>query len=314
MSENPTPAQSSQSTPPAPAPATATTQAAPATSSAVGPIAPPNMIAKIMAAGLASKAMKKPADIFWMSLTGGAFIGLGFIFYVTTMVGGHEYPWYGIVKVIAGLTFSVGLILVVITGADLFTSTTMTVVPLAEKTISFPRWASHWGIVYVGNFVGALGTAALVFFSGAYKGSHGAWGIVVLDAVQAKVSHAWFEALLLGILANWAVCLAVWAANAGVSLADKVLAIVGPIALFVSAGFEHSIANMFLIPLGLMIKNFAPDAFWTATDAVPAWYSDITVGSFLWDNLIPVTIGNIVGGAVLVGLYYRRAFLKKPAA
>lgn len=222
-----------------------------------------------------------------LTLTGGGFIALGFVFMVTTQQGMGEWP-VGIAKLIGGVVFSVGLGLVVISGSDLFTGTTLTVMPRLSGRISTARMLGHWAVSAGGNLVGSVLVALLILGAGTHATNGSAWGLVVLETTQSKLGHDWHQAFFLGVLANFAVCLAVWVA---------------------AAGFEHSVANMFMLPMGLLITNFAGDAFWQgeairAAGVSPADFSSITVGAAVWDNLVPVLLGNIVGGAVLVGAYF----------
>lgn len=251
---------------------------------------------------LIHKVTNRPGKTALLAVLAGALIGCGYIFYVTSQMGAHDADWYGLTKLIGGLAFSAGLIMVVLTGADLFTSTTMTLIPLSRREIGVGQWARHWIIVYFGNFVGAVLLALIVFGSGTGDQGSGAWGEYVVELASAKVSHTWGQAFLLGILANLLVCLAIVLANAGRTVTDKILGIAGPVAIFVAAGFEHSIANMFLIPLGIMLGRTGDYG-----DA-----SGLTVPSFLLDNLIPVTLGNIVGGGIFVGLFLAAIYLRKP--
>lgn len=278
-------------------------------------IVPPPGIPAVTEAAMIGKATKGRFEMFLTSLSGGAFIGLGFIFFVTSQMGAGAVEWYGLTKVVGGLSFSVGLVLVVLTGGDLFTSTTMSVVPLIRRKLSVGTWLSHWITVYLGNIIGAVGLAFLVFLGGTHLQGHGAWGAVAINTATAKVSHTWIEAFALGVLANLLVCLAIWVSNAGRSLTDKLLGITGPIAAFVATGFEHSVANMFIIPMGLIVKNFGGEEFWgseavTAMGLTPDAVGNLTVGSFFADNLIPVTLGNIVGGSLLVAIYYWAIYLR----
>ncbi|MBB5832328.1 formate transporter FocA [Brachybacterium aquaticum] len=268
----------------------------------------PKQLAQTLEDGMYAKATAPLGRMFLQTLSGGAFIALGFVFMVTSQQGMGDWP-IGIAKLLGGAVFSVGLGLVVISGSDLFTGTTMTLVPRLSKRITTGQMLKHWGISAGGNFLGALGVALLILFAGTHATNGSAWGLVVLNSTQAKLSYDWHQAFFLGILANFAVCLAVWAATAGKTVADKILAVAGPVALFVSTGFEHSVANMFMLPMGLLIKYTAGDAFWQGEAMRAAGksvedYASITVGSALWDNLIPVLLGNIVGGAVLVGAYF----------
>lgn len=200
--------------------------------------------------------------------------------------------------------------LVVVCGADLFTSTVLIVVAKASGRITWKQLGLNWLNVYVGNLIGALFFVALMWFAGEYMTANGAWGLNVLQTADHKLHHTFVEAVCLGILANLMVCLAVWMSYSGRSLMDKMFAMVLPVAMFVASGFEHSIANMFMIPLGIVIKNFAAPEFWQAVGAAPEQFSNLTVSHFITDNLIPVTIGNIIGGGLLVGLTYWVIYLR----
>ncbi|GAA4529758.1 formate transporter FocA [Brachybacterium paraconglomeratum] len=288
---------------------TAAPSAPPAASAAPSlVITAPKPLTKALEDAMYAKATAPWSQMFLQTLTGGAFIALGFVFMVTTQQGMGDWP-IGIAKLIGGTVFSVGLGLVVISGSDLFTGTTLTLMPRLSGRISTGRMLGHWGMSAGGNLIGALLIALLMLGAGTHATNGSAWGLIVLDTTQAKLGHDWHQAFFLGILANLAVCLAVWVATAGKTVTDKVLGVAGPIALFVATGFEHSVANMFMLPMGLLIKNFAGDSFWQG-EAIQAAgksledYSSLTIGAALWDNLIPVLLGNIVGGAVLVGAYF----------
>jgi len=140
--------------------------------------------------------------------------------------------------------------------------------------------------------------------------ANGAWGLNVLQTADHKMHHTFTEAVCLGILANLMVCMAVWMSYSGRSLMDKMFAMVLPVAMFVASGVEHSIANMFLVPMAIIIKDFATPEFWQATGASAEQFSHLTVGHFITDNLIPVTLGNIIGGGLLVGLTYWVIYLR----
>lgn len=247
------------------------------------------------------KATNRQLRSFLLALTGGGYIALGFVFYVTSQVGAEALP-YGVAKVLGGLVFTTGLALVVLTGAELFTSSTLTLTARASGRISTWQLVRNWAVVFVGNFIGAMTIAGLVFFGKVWQQAEGAWGGVVLKAAHTKVSHDFGTAFVLGILCNLLVCLAVWAAYSGRTTVDKVAAITLPIALFVATGFEHSVANMFLIPLAILIRTIGGDGFWDSSGLDPATYGDVTWTAFFVDNLIPVTLGNIVGGGVMVAL------------
>jgi formate/nitrite transporter len=173
-------------------------------------------------------------------------------------------------------------------------------------TVSLAR---NWAIVYAGNFVGAFATAVLVFISGQFAFGGGLVGASALGIAEAKVSLAPLQALALGILCNGLVCLAVWLAFSARTAIDRVAVIVAPIAAFVAAGFEHSVANMYFIPIGILIRLYAPESFWTANGLDPAAYGDLTIEAFV-ANLVPVTIGNVIGGTLLVGAVYWFVYLR----
>ncbi|MGO1173527.1 MAG: formate transporter FocA [Actinomycetaceae bacterium] len=254
-----------------------------------------------------AKATGRPLKSLLLGLTAGGYIALGFVFYVTSQVGAQDLP-FGVAKVLGGLVFSSGLALVVLTGAELFTSSTLTLTARASGRITWLQLLRNWGIVYVANFLGALTIVVLVLVGGTWEQADGGWGVVVLNAATTKVSHTFLEAFVLGILCNLMVCLAIWAAYSGRTTTDKILAVTMPIALFVASGFEHSVANMFLIPLAILIKDTAGADFFANAGVDAAAYSDLTWGAFYLDNLIPVTLGNVVGGGVMIGVLYWTIF------
>lgn len=254
------------------------------------------------------KTMKRPETTFFLAMTAGMFISIAFAFYITVTTGAA--PATGLVKLVGGLCFSLGLILVVVCGADLFTSTVLTVVAKASGKITWRQLALNWTNVYFGNLVGALFFVALIWFAGQHTAGGGSWGLNVLQTADHKLHHTFVEAVFLGILANLMVCLAVWLSYSGHSLSDKIFALLLPIGMFVASGFEHSIANMFLIPLAIFIRNFASAEFWQTIHASPEQFPALTVSHFITDNLIPVTLGNIIGGGLLVGLTYWVIYLR----
>ena len=191
-----------------------------------------------------------------------------------------------------------------VAGAELFTGNNLIVMAWADRRISLARLLRNWGIVYAGNLVGALATAVLVFAARQYEFGDGAVGLNALAIANTKASLGWGQAVALGILCNALVCLAVWLSYGARSLTDKFFAILLPISAFVAAGFEHSVANMYFLPVGLFVKSGAADSFWHTTGASAGDYGDLTWGHAAFDNLLPVTLGNVFGGAVMVGLVY----------
>ena len=258
----------------------------------------------------ATKATMATVPLFTLAVLGGAFIAFGAGFATVATTGAAEAIGAGPARVLGGLVFSLGLVLVVVAGAELFTGNNLMVMAWVARRLTARDVARNWAIVYVGNLVGAVGTAGLVYASGQYRTGDGAIGRQALDTATAKASLDLGEALARGVLANVLVCLAVWLCLSARTVTDKILAIVFPITAFVAGGFEHSVANMYFLPVGLLIKDGAPTSFWDAGGVTPSTYGDLDWSSAVVDNLIPVTIGNIIGGAVLVGLVY--AFVYRP--
>jgi formate transporter len=251
------------------------------------------------------KAETPILTMFTLSVLAGAFIALGAVFATNTAAGTSALP-FGIAKLLTGLVFCLGLILVVVGGAELFTGNNLIVMAWASGKVSTAALLRNWVIVYFGNFVGSIGTAVLVLWSKQYTFGAGAVGETALKIATSKSSLDFFQALALGVLCNALVCLAVWLTFSARSTIDKIASIIFPITAFVAAGFEHSIANMYFIPYGLLIKAFDP-AF-VAEKGLDL--TNLTWGNFFLNNLLPVTIGNIIGGAVLVAAIYWSVFLR----
>jgi formate/nitrite transporter len=265
------------------------------------------MARKAESVGVDKAALPVPR-LLVLAVLAGAFIALGAGFSTVAATGAQDAIGLGPTRVLAGLVFSLGLVLVVVGGAELFTGNNLLVMAFVARRITVRAVLRNWALVYVGNFVGAIATAWLVFASGQYKSGSGAFGTQALDIANTKAGLPFGEALARGVLANALVCLAVWLCLSARTVTDKILAVILPITAFVAAGFEHSIANMYFLPVGLFVKNGAGDSFWSAAGTSAGDYGDLTWGAFLVDNLVPVTIGNIIGGAVLVGLVYSLAY------
>lgn len=256
------------------------------------------------------KAHLDGISMFVLAVLAGAFIALGAVFATTVVAGAGDALPYGVTRLLAGLVFSLGLILVIVGGAELFTGNNLIVMAWANRKVSTALLLRNWVIVYLGNFVGSIGTAALVHFSGQFAFGKGAIGAAALATASGKVELGFLQAIALGILCNTLVCLAVWMTFSARTTTDKVLAIIPPISAFVAAGFEHSVANMYFIPVGLFIKAGAPTSFWASIGTSAVDYPGLTWGGFLFNNLLPVTIGNIIGGAILVGAVYWFVYLR----
>ncbi|GAM55009.1 formate efflux transporter [Vibrio ishigakensis] len=269
---------------------------------------PPQMAERAAEAG-ASKAKKNQFKSFLLALTAGVHIGIAFVFYTVVTTGSADMA-YGMSKLAGGLAFSLGLILVVITGGELFTSSVLTLVARASGRITWGELFKNWAVVYFGNFVGAITLVGIMMVTREYMSDAGQMGLNAMAISQHKLHHTFWQALALGVMCNLLVCLAVWMTYSARSLTDKILVLILPVAMFVASGFEHSIANMFQVPMAIAIKNFAPAEFWQMTGANIANYADLNVMGFVMNNLIPVTLGNIIGGGVFVGMYYWMVYLR----
>jgi formate/nitrite transporter len=231
------------------------------------------------------------------------------MFATTVLAGADGVLPFGVSRLLAGLVFCLGLILVVLGGAELFTGNTLMVMAWVAGKVRLTEMLRAWLVVYVGNFIGAAGTALLVFLSGQYLSGRGAVAGVALKLALDKTTLPFDHALFLGILCNVLVCLAVWLSLGARTTSDKVLAVLFPVSAFVAAGFEHSVANMYLIPLGLLVKAWGPAELWTQIGSAID-YTALTWPAF-FASLIPVTIGNIIGGGGLVGGVYWFVYLRR---
>lgn len=255
-----------------------------------------------------NKTKKTTAMTLSLALMAGIFIGLAFLFYITVTTGTSSN--WGLSRLAGGLAFSMGLILIVLMGGELFTSSVLSSISWANKQIKFRTMLSIWAKVYIGNFVGALILVGLVTSAGLYQLDNGQWGINALNIAQHKLHHTPLEAFSLGVLCNLLVCLAIWLTFSTHSAAGKAFLVMLPVAMFVSSGFEHCVANMFMVPLGIVIHSTAPDTFWLETGVLASQYADLSVLHFITSNLIPVTLGNIFGGAILVGLFHWAIYVR----
>ncbi|MDV7144258.1 formate transporter FocA [Tropicimonas sp. TH_r6] len=269
---------------------------------------PPEMAKKAEDLGVA-KATKRPRNAFALAVSAGFFIGIAFIFYTVVTTGNPNMGW-GASKMLGGLAFSLGLMLVVVCGGELFTSTVLTVVAKASGKISWAQLSKNWGLVYVGNFVGCICLVAIMQVAKHYEFADGQLGLNYMKIAQHKLHHDFAQAVALGLMCNVMVCLGVWMTFSAHSVTDKLLAVTMPVAMFVAAGFEHCVANMFQIPMAIMTKTFAGPEFWEATGTTAAAFADLTWSNFFLANLLPVTIGNIIGGGLFVGLLYWFIYLR----
>lgn len=268
----------------------------------------PKEIAARIEKAAVSKSVLQASKVFVLALLAGAFIAFGAAFYTITVYNSTMSP--GITRLLGGLVFCLGLTLVVVAGAELFTGNNLLVMAYVDKKITLQQLAANWLIVFTGNFIGALGVVFLVYLSGHWLMDGGAVGAKAVLIANAKVKIDFLQALARGILCNALVCLAVWLCFAGRNVTDKILAILFPITAFVAMGFEHSVANMYFIPAGILAQYDA-----TVLQAAQAGgnaldLSDLNIWG-MFKNLIPVTLGNIIGGSIFVGLVYWFIYLRE---
>ena len=272
------------------------------TISSVAPLMP-DALAQAWERMGAKKALQPLSTQFMLGILGGAFIGIGGMFAMITVAGSEGVMAWGLSRMLMGIAFSLGLLLVVLAGAQLFTSDCLMVMGWAGGKLNFGRVMRVWSTVWLGNLVGGIAFAALLFLAGNYMAGKGEVGATALFFASYKASLPVGKAFFMGILCNVLVSLAAYLALAGRTLTDKVLAIIFPISAFIAAGFKHCVANMFFIPYGLFIKLGASDAFWATEAGQRVEALNIPLDHFA-GNLAVVTLGNWVGGGLLVGAFY----------
>lgn len=266
----------------------------------------PRTIAETVASTVGVGKVNSP----WLTVTvlgvlAGSYIGFGGLLATSITFDMSAIAGIGLTKFMAGSAFSLGLVLVVIAGAELFTGNNLMISSVLTREITFGNMLKRWGVVYLANFIGSLIIALLFYFSGLWKTGSEALGVAAINIALKKVELGFSEALFRGIGCNWLVCLAVWMALAARQTVGKIFAIFFPIMGFVAIGFEHCVANMYFIPTGIFLKH------WATTAAIGNISADsLTWINFLWRNLLPVTIGNVIGGGVFVGMSYWGAYLK----
>jgi formate transporter len=278
------------------------------TASGLDALPPPDMARRAEDIGVA-KAGLSADKLLALGVLAGAFIAMGAVFATTVTAGGSDLA-YGIGRLLGGLAFSLGLVLVVVAGAELFTGNNLVVMAWASRRVKTRRLLWTWLLVYLGNFAGAIGTAGLMYVTRQYRFGGGAVGEQVLSIAAAKTDLGFFQAIALGAFCNALVCLAVWLTYSARTTADKILAIIPPITAFVASGFEHSVANMYFIPIGLFVRQ---DTSWLASAHQPADLSGLTWNAFFVENLLPVTVGNLIGGTVMVAAVYWFVYLRSAA-
>ncbi len=283
---------------------------------------PKDMALKAEGVGVA-KAGLGTYRMFALGILAGAFIAMGANYATTVWAGlgnivvnaGKDVAFttgfpYGLQRLLGGLVFSTGLILVVVGGAELFTGNCLMPMAWADKKITTGAMLRNWVIVYLGNFVGSVLTAYLIFLGKQHTFGGGSVGLAALNIGVAKSSLGFLQCTVLAIFCNALVCMAVWLCFSARSTTDKILSIIPPISAFVACGFEHCVANMYFIPSAIFIKDLDPTYFATVAAKLKDGGAILTWGDFLWNNLLPATIGNIIGGALMVGGMYWFIYLR----
>ncbi len=261
----------------------------------------PEIAKRALAAG-ESKSKLPFLGTLILGILAGAYIAMGSDFY--TIVSTSNGLGFGMAKLVGGLAFSLGLILVVVGGAELFTGNNLIVMAWLSGRVTFGKLLRNWAIVYVGNFIGSLGIAGIVLMTQQNALSDCAVGAQAAAIAVGKLSLPWTAVLARGIMCNALVCLAVWLCYSARSTTDRILAIIFPITAFVACGFEHCVANMYLIPAGIF-ASLDPGVMAVVGKPLVG----LTWDRFILNNLIPATIGNIIGGAVMVGAVYWAAYI-----
>ncbi len=265
----------------------------------------PREIAEYICSLNEGKVKISPVKIFLLSILAGVYVGFGGYLYLVVTSDAAVYVGRGIAALLGGVVFSLGLILIVLGGAELFTGNGLLTISCLSERVKVVDVLKNWVIVYFGNFVGSLLLVGLLYASGSFLSLDGSVAARILQASSAKVGLGFWQALVRGVLCNWLVCLAVWVASSAEETTGKILAIVFPISAFIAMGFEHSVANMFIIPFGMLLGN---DPSLVAKAGVDAGGLNL---SGLAANLVPVTIGNLIGGALFVATLYWYVYLKE---
>ena len=270
---------------------------------------PPAAVAQKAEAVGVTKGELNTLSTILLGILAGVFIGLGAMF--CTLVTTDAGLGFGLTKLLGGLAFCLGLILVVVAGAELFTGNCLIVMSWLSGRTSLSRLLRNWGLVYFANFLGGLSLAGLMFYT--YQWAFNGYGVGAnaLLIANGKVNLSFGSALARGILCNALVCLAIWLCFSARTVTGKILSILFPITAFVAAGFEHSIANMYFIPMGIFLSG--QTAVLEAAGVTAGGIANLTWMGFI-GNLVPVTIGNIIGGSILIGVVYWLAYLRRERA
>lgn len=241
-----------------------------------------------------SKRQRPAKKMLILAIMAGVYIGFGAQLATTITIDTAQFIGLGLSKLLAGVVFSVGLILVIIAGAELFTGNNLLSISYLNNRITGNELLKNWTIVYIGNFIGSILLAWIIFNTGLYTTGGSALGLNAIEIADSKVNLSFSQAFFRGLACNWLVCLALWMASKAENNTGKIFSTIFPITAFVASGFEHSIANMYFIPMGIFLKGVEVLASNTILEV-----TNLTWGGFIAKNLIPVTLGNIIGGVFL---------------
>lgn len=269
-------------------------------------LSPKEVATKWSETGL-SKCKIPVLKMFILAVLAGVYIAFGAELFL--LVSSDSTLGFGFTRFISASVFTVGLMLVVVGGAELFTGNNLIVIAVLDKKARWTDLFKSWFVVYIGNFVGSIILALFIFWSGTWGLNNNLVGANVLKVASSKISLSFVQAFFRGVLCNWLVCLAVWLSMASKDIIGKLFAIYFPIMAFVASGFEHSVANMFIISYGILLKT-VPDVI-KASGKTLLDFANLNYATLFTKNLIPVTLGNILGGAVFVGVVYWYIYLKK---
>jgi formate transporter len=265
----------------------------------------PREIADYICSQFGGKVKTPVGKVFLLSILAGAYVGFGGYLSLIVTSDASKYVGYGLASLLGGAVFSLGLILIVLGGAELFTGNGLLTVSCLSRKVNFADVVKNWVVVYFGNFAGSLLLVLLIFAAGSYMSNDGSVAVRILQSSSVKAGLDFWSALIRGILCNWLVCLAVWLAGSAEDTTGKIFAIVFPISAFIAMGFEHSVANMFILPFGMLLSGNAALVAKAGVDA-----SNLNLMGLL-GNLVPVTIGNLIGGALFVASVYWYIYLRE---
>jgi formate/nitrite transporter len=266
---------------------------------------PPKDVAAKMCETGVGKCKLPILKMFILAILAGVYIAFGAQLFL--LVGSNSTLGFGFTRFLSASVFTVGLMMVVVGGAELFTGNNLVLIAALDKKVTWGELLKNWVVVYIGNFVGSIILAAFLFWGGTWSLNGNLVGANALKVALSKTSLTFAQAFFRGILCNWLVCMAVWMAMASKDVIGKLFAIYFPIMAFVASGFEHSVANMFFIPYGIFLKS-NPKVLEAAGKTL-ADLANLNWGTLFTVNLIPVTLGNLVGGAIFVGAVYWYVYL-----